>query len=35
MKKVKARADNIVAYNVMVFLELCCSVSVSASATKK
>ena len=31
MKKVKARADNIVAYNVMVFLELCWSVS----ATKK
>ena len=29
MKKVKARADNIVAYAVMVFLELCCSVSVT------
>ena len=29
MKKVKARADNIVAYDVMVFLELCCSVSVT------
>ena len=29
MKKVKARADNIVAYDVMVFLELCCSISVT------
>ena len=24
MEKIKARADNIVAYDVMVFLELCC-----------
>ena len=31
MRKVKSRADNIVAYNVMVFLELC----YSSSATKK
>ena len=29
MKKGKARTDNILAYNVMVFLELCCSVSAT------